>query len=118
MIVRHFHRFGYCINQVTAQATDLQSNAQQNGVPKSPFSTGNRSPLTPIKSGNAFTRVAPDQSSSSVPDAELVANFFSQRMGTNVTPTQVESMISGLQTTREPSYLSLAFLLLSEVEFL
>ncbi len=71
--------------------------------PKSLLISDNRVPLTPSKARNGLF---PGESSSlPVPSAEQVASYFSQRMGTNVTPNEVDSMITNLQTTRkEPNY--------------
>ena len=67
--------------------------------PKSLLISDNRAPLTPSKAGNGLFPA--ESSSLPVPNAEQVASYFTQRMGTNVTPNEVESMITNLQTPRK-----------------
>lgn len=66
-----------------------------------PTASTNRAPFTPSKIGNGIPETLRDSSSMRVPNSEQVATYFSERMGTNATANEVETMVTNLQTTRK-----------------
>ncbi|KAF9531726.1 hypothetical protein CPB83DRAFT_848625 [Crepidotus variabilis] len=99
--------FNGSIGNGNGAATGLSLNGHAH---KPQYNPGNRSPLKPSMAGNGSTfTLSESPPAAAVPNSEQVANFFSQRMGTNVSANEVESMVSNLQTTQEPERFRFTF---------